>query len=194
MKARAFYLITLWAGIIPIFTGSVIFWTWFFCPGFRDLQLAGLVTIIASVPVCLIALILGLYTKHKNKEDDNAVKKTKRVIMLLLANIPLAIFYVWFATYIIDSERITLINNTEQGITNIYVYGSGDAVFAPSIKKGGSKFFWIHMTKEGSIKLIYEKEGQKMTGSLAGYTGPGMGGHWHKRHIYPTNEEISNSY
>lgn len=169
-------------GVLPIVIGSLIFWIYFYYPN-RKLEELGVLTILISTPLCIIGIVMTLVFKITNKNDVTARKKSNWSILLLLINIPLSFFYVWFALYLNDTERIIIINDTENDISNIYIFGTGDVDLINKIEKGDSKTVWINMKKEGSIQMIYNENGERKIHYIKGYTGPGMGGHRIKRHL-----------
>lgn len=104
----------------------------------------------------------------------------------------MAAFYIWFASYLMDTERITIINNSDADVEDIHIFGVGDYDKIDKIKKGKSKTVWVHMTHEGSIRMKYTKIEQVDTVLLNGYTGPLMGGQKSKYNIKLTEEDRKN--
>lgn len=163
-------------GLLPMLTGTAIFWTWFGYPNLNGLELWGIWTIIISGPLCIAGLVITLIYSRNNKEDIQAKRNAVRVATFILCNIPLAIFYILFAFYMMDTERITINNNSDAMVHDIHIFGVGDNDKIDKIEKGQSKTVWVHMTQEGSIKMKYTQNGQIDTTCIIDYTGPLMGG------------------
>jgi len=176
MRGKPCYIISLLSGLIPMILGTIIFWFWFYYPKLDKLELWGIRTIYISIPICVIGLFLIIICRSKNRGDFQSKRKTTIVMLILFGNIPLAIFYVWFAFYIMDTERITINNNSESDVKNILIFGTGEKNIIDKIEKGKSITTWVHMTKDGSIKMKYEQNEKIDTTYLTGYTGPLLGG------------------
>lgn len=190
MKSKPSYVISLLFALIPMLLGTIIFWTWFYYPQLHDLELWGFMTIIISIPICIVGLVLAFVVRAKNKGNAIMKRKTTVTVALTIANIPLAAFYVWFALFIMDTERITIMNNSDSDVTDINIYGVGNENKIDKIEKGRSKTVWVHMTSDGSIKMKYRQNEQIDTVILNGYTGPAMGGHKIKYNIKWTEEDL----
>lgn len=189
MNAKPLLAISTFSAILPLTIGSLTFWTWFFY-SLRNLELTFFFTAVLSVPLCIAGLILASVFKGKNRNNWSARRKANRNILLILLNIPLYVFYIWFASYLIDTERITIINNGESEVTDIRIFGAGDYDRIDKMEKGASYTVWVHMTYEGSIKMLYKENGKEKGRSLIGYSGPSLSGHRRTRHIIPTREEM----
>jgi len=112
------------------------------------------------------------------------------MILLILINIPISILYVWFASYLLNTERITIVNNTDNDITDIHIFGVGDNDYITCIEKGSSKTVWVHMTRAGSIQMTSKENGHEKYRMIDGYTGPGGGRHRYHYDISLTEEEL----
>jgi hypothetical protein len=189
MNSKPLLTISTFLAILPLIIGSFTFWTWFFYP-WRNLELIGFFTTVLSVPLCIAGLILAGIFKGRNRNNWPVRRKANRNIVLILLNIPLCIFYIWFVSYLIDTERITIVNNAENDVTEIRIFGAGDYDRIDKIKKGTSHTVWVHMTREGSIQMLYKENGEEKGRSLIGYSGPRISGHRRTRHIIPTREEM----
>jgi hypothetical protein len=189
MNAKPLLTISTFTAILPLIIGSFTFWTWFFYP-LRNLELTFFFTVLLSVPLCIAGLISASVFKGRNGNNWSVRRKANRNILLIFLNIPFFIFYIWFASYFIDTERITIINNGESEVTEIRIIGAGDYDRIEKIEKGASHTVWVHMTCEGSIKMIYKENGKEKERSLIGYSGPRLSGHRRTRHIIPTRAEM----
>lgn len=189
MKARTILIILTFIAIFPMTMGSLIFWIYFFYPN-NDLETFGILTFLVSILLFTMGLVFSIIFRLKSKSDFILRKKANRNLYLTLLNIPFCVFYVWFAIYLINIERITIINNTNNDITDILISGACDNNSFDKIEKGDSKVAWLHLIREGSIQMTYMENGQLKIKSLKGYTGPNMGGHWVTRHLKMFEREI----
>lgn len=185
MKAKALLTISTLTGIVPLVIGSFIFWAYFFNPN-HTLEIWGILTIVVSAPLCFTGLILTAIFESKNKGNPALKKKSTRNFLLILLNIPFCIFYLWFASYLMDTERITIINNTDHVITDIHVFGAGDDDFISGIEKGESRTIWVHLTSEGAIQMIYKENDLAIQRIIDPYP---IGGHRYDYPILRTKEE-----
>jgi len=188
MKAKILLTISTFTAILPLTIGSLIFWIWFFYPN-NEFKLWGILTILISTPICIGGLMMTVFFKFKNKNNQPSRRKANRIFFIILLNIPFCFCYLSFASYLMDTERITIINDSENDITNINVFGAGDFISIALIEKGKTKTAWIHMIQEGSIRMTYKENGQDKTKQLESYTGPGMCGHRLYRHLNWAKEE-----
>ena len=182
LKVKLLLKISTLTAILPMIIGSLIFCVWFCYPN-HEIELFGLWTIAISIPVCIIGLTITVIFILKNKIEVRIKKKGYRNIFLILINIPLAIFYIWFVMYLLSTERITIINNTKNDITNINIFGVGNNDCISIIPKGGSKTIWVHITKESAIKIFYKAIGKDYNETIDGYIGSNMGGHRYDHYI-----------
>src|ERR1700688_1176021 len=107
MKAKLQFIISLLTAFLPMLTGSMIFWVWFYHPNFHKLESWGGRIILISVPICIAGIILANLVRRKNKDDRKTKNKVRIVTWFILSNIPLSIFYVWFAAYLQSTDRVT---------------------------------------------------------------------------------------
>lgn len=188
MKLKALYFISLVVAILPMVTGSVIFWLWFFYPELHDLEIAGLITAGISTPICMIAVILMVVFETINRKERKARIRGAYTILLLLGNIPLAIFYVWFASYLKDVDRITIVNNSAGSIEAAVVFGCGDKNSLGTLEAGESEQVWFQLQHEGSIIMAYMKNGVRDSLLIEPYSGRGMGGNRYRYYLIPNRK------
>lgn len=175
MKAKSLYIISKLIAIIPILSGSIIFWVWFFYPVLDMMPLYGIWSVVISVPLCLGGIILAIIFRIQNKSDTLNKKKGGRIIMLTILNVPLAYFYLWFGAYLFDTQRITFINNCGSPIQQVHIFGCGYDKTIPILGDDKHRTIWVHMEFEGKIEIEYKRDEQKIHEIVDEYTGPNMG-------------------
>ncbi len=183
MRFKTLLIIAFFTAIIPLIVGSLIFWIWYFLP-IRNLEFAGFITTLISIPVCLVGLLLVIIYKVKNKTGLAQRKKANRVIGLILLNIPMCVFYFWFATYLSDTERLTITNSSNEDLTDVQIFGTGDFHVIDRIEQRDCKTVWVHLNKEGAIYMLYNQNEKVKGRILEGYEGRGMG-RIHDHKIFP---------
>lgn len=76
-----------------------------------------LIPLVALINIGVLNYIIG---KTEHFEDR---KKLYKIYILMLLNIPITIFYCWFAIILMDTMRITFINSTTKKLTNLKIIG-----------------------------------------------------------------------
>lgn len=107
-----------------------------------------------------------------------AVKERNRKLFLstgiMMLNIPVAIFYVWFTFKLMDTARVTFINDTGVDLVDLKLTGCEDRII-PDLEAGASETVWITIPHDCSLELRYLLNGKEVRGSVSGYLTPGMG-------------------
>lgn len=152
--------------ILSFLIGTIVFGCYFFTSdglfmflGYFFILLAGLVNII---------VIILITVSYQN------LKKALRVIMLMLLNIPISIFYVWFSLILSSTERITIVNLTDTDIIDVNVFGC-EKEHIKKIEANSSTTVWISISGDCEVNISYNAGGEIKTGNIIGYTTPGNG-------------------
>lgn len=150
--------------------GTTVFVWWFFA-NFSALEIAGLLLIFIGVSLSTTLIVLNIVIavrqpSHKRKALTNT--------LLLLINLPLAIFYLWAALYVMNTERVLLVNKTGQQIEELRL-GGCEEITVGTLQADESRRVWIKLNKECSIELSYRLNGKVHKEVINGYALPLMG-------------------
>jgi len=156
--------------IISFIIGTCIFGLYFFSSsdillfiGYGFIVLAGITNFILFV-LLLTRIYYDKTYKHK-------ILSTCR---FMLINIPVMIIYIWISIILLNTMRITFINNSKTTYTDIQIIGCE----TESIKKleaGESKTVWIGITGDCSLSIFYVKNGVKKSETVMSYVTNNMG-------------------
>jgi len=156
--------------LISFLLGTVIFGLYFLTSSFEVLFVGyGFIALTGLINIgILISILLKAY---KDKENRKKLLKTSG---LMLLNIPVMLFYCWFAVILLDTMRINFTNTTQTTLTNINIVGCGGG-HIDKLEVGGSKTVWVDITGDCSINIDYLSNGQQKNESVAGYVTSLMG-------------------
>jgi hypothetical protein len=174
MTSRYLLTFALLAALLPLAFGSLVFWSWFFTMD-NIFEKLGVWTILISIPICFIGILVTHSVKFKNTLKTNLERTKNRLTLLSVCNILVCVFYIWFAFYLKDTYRITLVNNANTAITAINVSGPDDIETINKLEIGNSMTTWIHMQREGIISIKYIKNDKTIIDTVDYYAGIGTG-------------------
>lgn len=148
--------------------GTAIF-IWYYYIG-KDVLLVGYAYIIIAalfnLPVA--AFLAGMMIKTPDRKAFDS-------LLLMLLNIPVMIFYVWFAFKLMDTARITFRNTTGYELTNLHLEGC-EEISIGDMEPGETETVWVDIPHDCSVSLSYTSNGDTIHASVEGYLTTGFGG------------------
>lgn len=111
---------------------------------------------------CLIALLIRAY-----QESSQRIKIVK-TIGLMLCNIPVTILYIYFATVLFGTMRMTFINETGKPLTEVKIIGCEPKTI-DKLDPYESKKIWVEITGDCSMKIEYVIDGEKRSEIIYSY-------------------------
>jgi len=141
------------------FTCSEVIGRW----GLRYTAIAGSINLI----------ILGMLAYQAYRDKSNRAKIFK-ICGLMSLNIPIVLFYCWFALVLLDTMRITFINTTTAQLNDIKIYGCEEKHIQQLLPRQ-SRTVWISIPGDCAISIEYFINGQTKTEDVSGYTSKGSG-------------------
>ncbi|MGH1338072.1 MAG: hypothetical protein ACRBFS_18265 [Aureispira sp.] len=151
--------------------GSLIFGG-YILTGSNNLLLGGLIyTVLAGLFNLLVLFLLLDQTK---KEPSNK-RSIFRTIGLMLVNLPIALFYAWFIMLLLNTMRITLVNQTGVPLTHLELEGCGSTPIIQELLPQKEQTLWVTITGDCSIQLFYQVNGQFKREEVVGYVTNNMG-------------------
>jgi hypothetical protein len=91
-----------------------------------------------------------------------------KAIGILMANMPVAIFYFYLVVSLLNTARITFENATGYDLTAIRIMGCDDRQIN-SIQNGESKTIWLNIPGDCSLEIEYQHDGELKKETVAGY-------------------------
>ena len=131
--------------------------------GYGFIVLAGIANLII-----LIAILA------KSNSDSTNRKRLLKTSVLMLINLPIMFFLIWFSLILIGNMRITFTNGTNNKLTEIKILGCEKEHIA-ELEPNESKTVWVGITGDCSITLKYLENGEIKKEMVAGYVTSGMG-------------------
>jgi hypothetical protein len=125
----------------------------------------GIYFIIIAGILNLIIIALLLAEILSNKENRNRNLKTTG---LMLLNIPIVFVYFYFVMILLNTLRITFINETGKPISDIKIIGGKPATIE-KLKIGESQTKWIGIENDNLLTIEYNINGEKETDTIFGY-------------------------
>ena len=131
----------------------------------------GLVCVICAGVINLVVFLNLLKISYI---DNINRKKLITTSSLMLLNIPVVLFYIYFVFMLMGIMRISLVNNTNTTLKDISIIGCGSC-HLDELKAGQSKIIWVDITGDCTIHIEYDLNGKQRKETVVGYTTPGMG-------------------
>jgi hypothetical protein len=93
---------------------------------------------------------------------------------LMLLNIPIMFFYCWLTTVLLNTMRITFVNETASTLTDIKIFGCEEK-HLDKLKPNEKKLVWVGITGDCSVNIEFKKDGKIESENVSGYTSNNMG-------------------
>ncbi|MBS1595833.1 MAG: hypothetical protein JST90_16085 [Bacteroidetes bacterium] len=95
-------------------------------------------------------------------------KEVLKAIALMCLNIPVAILYICFVFYLLDTMRITFVNDRSVAITDVRIDGCESKQLG-DLDPGASITSWIDIPGDCSVSLHYRMGGKQVEEVVEGY-------------------------
>ena len=154
------------AAIYSLIIGSAIF-VFFYKTGEIYFLIGGLLFAIMAAIVNSVFIISFLI--HCLKDVDRT--KFFGTFCLMVVNIPVCIFYYYCSLYLLNTMRITFVNEYQNEIKKINILGC-ERNFIDKIEPGESKTVWIEIPNDCSISVNYLHNEKKVSENVIGYVTP----------------------
>ncbi len=155
--------------ILSFIIGTIMVVTFYFTLSI-ELAVASYFIIIGLGILSIIGLILVLFFS-----PDRDFTKAKRIsIGLILANIPISIFYFFIIVVLINTLRITFVNETGQTIENVEIIGAQPKTIH-KLEPNEKKTVWIGINGDSTLEIEYNIGNSKKREIVYGYITSSMG-------------------
>ncbi len=118
-----------------------------------------------AVFIGIVYLIILTVRVVTNKVDRSTGIKSA---LVLIINIPIALFYTYLVIVLLNYARITFENATGQELTSIKILGCQE-IEIETLKTGESKTVWIDIPSDCQVDIEYELNGEIKKETVADY-------------------------
>lgn len=157
--------------------GTFIFIAYYFTSATECLVIGCL--FIAVVAIINFVVLIAILMKLRKNRDS--IKKGRITCGLMLLNIPVMLFYCWITLILINTMRITFVNETSAELTEIKIIGCEPGRI-DRLSPGESQTIWVDITGDCSIDIEYILNGEYQKESVVGYVTTN-GGHLMEHYI-----------
>jgi len=156
--------------LISFILGTGLFVLYYFSDA-SSLLFLGLGFIIIAGLVNLIYFILVVRQTLKAKDNRRSFYVT---CGLMLLNIPIMLLYCWWTSILLNTMRITFVNETSSRLTNIKIFGCEEKRI-DKLEPREKKLVWVGITGDCSVNIEFNKDGKMENENVSGYTTNNMG-------------------
>ncbi|MBS1619418.1 MAG: hypothetical protein JST76_12915, partial [Bacteroidetes bacterium] len=143
--------------LLSFLIGSGIMLTYVLIPDGSGLLLTGFYFTYGMVLLNLLMVVILLAGLIWNRV---LWKEVLKAIALMCLNIPVAILYICFVFYLLDTMRITFVNDRNAVLTNITIDGCEQKTI-DRLEPGESLTKWIEIKGDCSIHILYDIQGMQ---------------------------------
>ena len=171
MQKKLINKIGVWTAALSFLIGTLLLLVFYaICSGWAIL--AGyFFTIIAGIINAGILLVL-IFKALKDKKNRKSYLKTSAIILI---NIPVAIAYFYFVIILLNTMRITFINDTGKMLTEAEIISTQNSK-AGNFNEGESKTVWMNITGDCAIYIKYNMNGKVYKDVVCPYVCRNSGG------------------
>ncbi|KQT29593.1 hypothetical protein ASG22_19920 [Chryseobacterium sp. Leaf405] len=127
--------------------------------------------VLSLIIINVFLLLFFLFKCFQNKISYGAFKKSG---IILSANVPVAILYLFYVNLLLSIIRVTVVNHSGQDITNIKVTGCENKAIA-FLENDASKTVWIDIPQDCSVDIHFQRDGKNKNVNIIGYATSLMG-------------------
>lgn len=124
--------------------------------------------------IVVLNIILLLFLFFKGIQGSITKDSLKRSAIILSANIPVAILYYFFVTFLLGILRITVVNQSGSDISNVRIIGCEDKKI-DILENKDFKTVWLKIPNDCSVDVTFTKGGKDHTQNVVGYATVMMG-------------------
>ncbi len=155
--------------LITSIIGTGIFFSYYFTDAFPLLFLGLGFIVLAGI----INLIFIISVARQLSKTSNRIQ-LYFTIGLMLLNIPIMVLYCWMTITLLNTMRITFINETSNSLTDIRIFGCEEK-HIDKLEPKESKVVWVGITGDCSVNIEFKKNGKQESENVTGYTTNDMG-------------------
>ena len=170
--------------LISFVLGSILIGLYFFTEK-AELLLIGFYFIVLIIIINFAVFIASIVEAVTNKQLR---KKLLNNCAIMLLNIPVAFFYLWFMLVLLNTIRLTLVNPTDSKLTELKISGC-ESYLIEELKPGESKTVWVSISNDCSVILRFKEGETEKTETVIGYA-TNLGGQKAKHKIGKGNQEL----
>ena len=170
MRPQKLIRIGIIAALLSILISSLLFFGYYFT-SFNFIVYLEYVFIFVAGAISFIILlrILNHVTKHKRNRRSLIITS----IVIVLSGV-VALVYFRYMTNLLDTMRIKLVNESNYELSNIKITGCQKKQLA-NIPPKKDQTVWIKITRDCSINISYNENGQLKNEVVSDYVTTSMG-------------------
>ena len=156
--------------VISFIFGTGLFALYYFSDA-SSLLFLGLGFIVIAGLINLIYFILVVRQIPKAKDSRRSFYIT---CGLMLLNIPIMLLYCWWTSILLNTMRITFVNETSSRLTDVKIFGCEEK-HIDKLEPSEKKLVWVGITGDCSVNIEFNKDGKRESENVSGYTTNNMG-------------------
>ena len=151
--------------VIALFLIGTFILLLFYFTGSSKVAVAGYAFLVTSVVIswAFIAVVLVTFVRRKI-----SMVEALKILAVILANIPIGIFYTYLVVLLLGYARITFTNTTGEDLGVIKIHGCEEKEI-PMLKQGDSQTVWIKISGDCKIDIAYHLKGKAKLETVAAY-------------------------
>ncbi|MEI6411149.1 MAG: hypothetical protein WCR52_17305 [Bacteroidota bacterium] len=157
----------LWSFLI----GTILL-LYYYLTGSSDIFPASLLFIFVAGIINLVIVALLIRKVFTDNSNSRTYAKT---IGLMLLNIPVALLYFYFVTILMNTMRISFLNETGQRIEDLTILGGPTPIKYAALEAHESRNAWIPIQGDGAVRIAYRVGSEIREEDVSGYITTGMG-------------------
>lgn len=154
----------LFTAIISFLIGTILFIIFYFTNS-SSITLIGMNFIVFAGIINAGVFIKTLIDLIKDKENR---KKHLITSGIMLLNIPIVVIYFYFVIILMNTMRVTLINETGREILQLKIIG-GESKTIEKLEIGEKQTEWIDIKRDNSLRIEYKIKGEIKNELIYGY-------------------------
>lgn len=150
--------------LLSFLSGTGIFTLYYLTDAFQLLFLGyGFILVSGLLNLIILIMLLRQLAKQKNFR-----RKIITTCGLILLNLPIMLTYCWITTILLNTMRITFVNETSAKLTDISIFGC-ESSFIDKLEPGESKKVWVYINGDCTINIEFLSDGKKQSENVSNY-------------------------
>ncbi|MCW3128248.1 MAG: hypothetical protein JWO03_3906 [Bacteroidetes bacterium] len=166
-----FFFISKMLALFSFLLGTGIFLWNFFVPH-SPAMIVGLYYIVVAGIINLLFVLVLIASLYWYRDQWRNVLSS---VGILLLNIPVVVLYIWVFVILLDTMRVTFINEKPVTLTDIKITGC-ESKTIDHLAPGESTTEWITIKGDCSISIEYKQNGEGRKEVIQSYLTSGSGG------------------
>ncbi|MCX6154009.1 MAG: hypothetical protein NT007_07610 [Candidatus Kapabacteria bacterium] len=158
--------------LVTFLLGSLLFSVQFLSSESSIAFVAFFFILIAGAVNSIVVILLIIHYIKITTDRGRIV----RTILTVALNVPVALFYTWFFYLLINTMRISFVNETNSIVGGITIEGCDQASYIERLSVGESKTVWVKINNDCMVTVRYKMGAIEINENVTGLV-PRNGGH-----------------